>query len=237
MRSKLAVASLVILGVIMALQLTSDPKTNIDSIVKAAYSVNPNNSVLADLSACQAILESNLTGKPSQLASKYNNLFGIKGTGTGKIIDGKFKNRVNLPTSEYYPSRGTIKVDQFFAVNASLEDSFEQHKSLFERLSRYSKVLQATTIEDATVLVHKAGYATDPKYPAKLMQIYKTQVLPAKKRLKITSQPEIKSSSVSTLSVDSKPTAAAAPAVIASTQPSSFIGLLSSIIALLFKRG
>lgn len=176
MRNYLIIAF--IIGVcLVALELTSDPKVNISRIIQAAHATNTDNPIVADLSAAQAILESGLQSKPSQLAIKYNNLFGIKGTGTGKVIDGKMKNRVNLPTKEYSQAHGWEEVDQFFAVNASLEDSFKQHRELFERGTRdnpkrYLPVLKAKTFEEAAQAVRKAGYATDPAYPGKLIAVY-----------------------------------------------------------------
>lgn len=198
MRNYLIIAF--IIGVcLVALELTSDPKVNISRIIEASRATNTDNPIVADLSAAQAILESGLHGKPSQLAMKYNNLFGIKGTGTGKVIDGKMKNRVNLPTKEYSQAHGWEEVDQFFAVNASLEDSFKQHRELFERGTRdnpkrYLPVLKAKTFEEAAQAVRKAGYATDPAYPGKLIAVYKKYIEPNKHSIKVattepTSQP------------------------------------------------
>jgi len=154
--------------------LSSDPKINIDLVRKLAIRAYPNNQVLADLTTAQAILESNLTGQPSQLAFKYNNLFGIKGSGT--------KGSVTLPTHEFVGGR-EITVNQAFAWNESVEDSIQQRKSLFEngtkdKHNRYFRVLAAPTFEDAAHELLKAGYATDPAYATALINIYNKYIKP-----------------------------------------------------------
>lgn len=149
--------------------LSADNRLNIQIIHKLAQQVYPNNKVLADLTTAQAILESNLQGlKPSQLAFKYNNLFGIKGRGT--------KGSVSLPTKEEVKGK-MITVNQSFAWNNSIEDSLQQRKHLFENgtsdnPTRYFKVLAAQTFEEAAEAVYKAGYATDSSYTTQLITIY-----------------------------------------------------------------
>lgn len=150
----------------------TDSDSNIDLIIDLASKCFPDNQVLADLTAVQAILESGLRdAPPSQLAWKYNNLFGIKGLGTGKVINGKLQNRISLPTHEYSPANGWVEVDQGFAVNATIEDSLEQHKQLLNR-PRYLSVLQAKTFVEAATQIRQDGYATDPHYSQLLIDIY-----------------------------------------------------------------
>lgn len=160
---------LLIVGYLMS-SLSIDNSLNIKLIQKLATEAYQGNKVLADLTTAQAILESNLLGKvPSKLAFKYNNLFGIKGRGTN--------GSVTLETTEYIKGKGNIRVPQSFAWNATIEDSIEQRKKLFQKgtrdkPTRYFKVLAAPTFEEAAIEVHKAGYATDPEYPKKLIEIY-----------------------------------------------------------------
>lgn len=142
--------------------LTYNPKENIILVVEAANRVHFNNPVLADLTVCQAILESNLLHTPSVLAMEYNNLFGIKGTGT----DGA----VLLPTHEYYNGEMKI-VRDYFAKNKTLDDSIEQHRLLLEK-ERYKPVREAKTFEEAAVQIKRCGYATDNQYPEKLIKIF-----------------------------------------------------------------
>ena len=146
-------------------------KHNIKLVVDAAARVFKGNYVLICLCVCQAILESGLTSKPSQLASKYNNLFGIKGKGTGTSkATGKFISTVNLPTTEYVKGK-KVFVDQFFAVNANLVDSVQQYKKIIDK-DRYKRVRDSLTVEEAFENIYKCGYATDIKYPEKLHGVY-----------------------------------------------------------------
>ncbi len=150
--------------------LSVDNQLNIKLIQKLATQTYQGNKVLADLTTAQAILESNLLGRvPSQLAFKYNNLFGIKGRGT--------KGSVTLTTTEYVKSKGKISVPQAFAWNETVEDSIKQRRDLFQngtrdKPNRYFKVLSAQTFEEAAHAVKEAGYATDENYAKQLIDIY-----------------------------------------------------------------
>lgn len=146
------------------MNLTNDPQTNLKMIKQCSLEIYPNNVVLAQLTAAQAILESRLLSDPSELALKYNNLFGIKGLGTAKTPS------VVLPTHEYNPRDGWEEVQERFASNLNLEDSLKQHKLLLE-LPRYKAVQQAKSFSEAAREVYIAGYATDYRYPSELIAI------------------------------------------------------------------
>lgn len=154
-------------------QLSTDNDKNIKLVHKLAQQMYPGNQVLVDLTTVQAILEAGFRAKvPSSLAFKYNNLFGIKGRGT--------KGSVTLRTKEFVRGK-EITIPQIFAWNATVEDSLEQRKKLFEngtrsRPERYHPVLRAKTFEEAATAVYRAGYATDPQYPAKLIDVYNSYV-------------------------------------------------------------
>lgn len=169
---KLLLTTLVLfVGILYMSSLSIDNSLNIKLIQKLATQAYQGNKVLADLTTAQAILESNLLGKvPSQLAFKYNNLFGIKGKGT--------KGSVNLPTTEHIQGKD-VRILAPFAWNSTVEDSIEQRKKLFQngtsdKPNRYFKVLSAQTFEEAAHAVREAGYATDPTYPQQLIKIYNT---------------------------------------------------------------
>lgn len=146
---------------------------SIESVVKAAQAAYPDNPTMAGIAAAQAIHESNLLNKPSGLALK-NNLFGIKGSGTA--------GSVNMPTYEFIKGK-KVKVNAGFAANNTLEDSFIQHKNLMNKGTksnpgRYLPVLNAQTIEDAANALVKGGYATDPSYAKKLINLYNNTLAP-----------------------------------------------------------
>lgn len=146
-------------------QLNKNGK-NLQLIVDAADKVypEPDKHLLADLSIVQAILEGAvLNNPPSQLALKYNNLFGIKGIGTMGSVD--------LPTHEYYDKQ-MHTLEQKFAWNKNIEDSFLQHRKLLEH-SRYNACWSTKTFGEIAHAVHDAGYATDPSYADELIRVYK----------------------------------------------------------------
>ena len=139
---------------------------SIQILVDAALNIWEDDLIRAKLAVTQAVHESNWIKGPSLLASKYNNLFGIKGSGTG--------GSVNLMTTEYEKGE-YIRVRQPFAVNLSLSDSFQQHKNLIMK-PRYVSVRGSRTLGQAFQAVWKSGYATDPKYPQKLIDVYDTYI-------------------------------------------------------------
>lgn len=144
------------------MQLTSNSKDNIIILRSAIRSVVPS-EILQDLCLTQAVHESNLLRSPSQLAMKYNNLFGIKGKGlTGKSV--------MLPTWEEVNGK-TVYIKAPFAQNDSLEDSVKQWYKLMNK-PRYKIVLDSKSLDDAFVNIVKAGYATDSRYSTKLKSVY-----------------------------------------------------------------
>jgi flagellum-specific peptidoglycan hydrolase FlgJ len=144
------------------IQLTDNPQENIAQVLDAAHRCYPNQPILADLTAAQAILESRLLTHPSLLARKYNNLFGIKGEGT----DGS----VSLITHEYHQGE-MYEVPQNFASNLTLDDSINQHKNLLSK-PRYQNLASAKDLPEAARMIQEDGYATDPSYASMLISIY-----------------------------------------------------------------
>lgn len=130
-------------------------------LINAAKAVYPEDKILSVVTVAQAILESGFSQGGSQLANRYNNLFGIKGEGT----DGS----ISLLTHEYVGGNRTA-VYADFAVNDSLSDSFRQHKDLLDH-ERYEPVRDANSVEEAFKQLQKCGYATDPNYPAELQDV------------------------------------------------------------------
>lgn len=143
--------------------LSKDMKTRLHQIVDAAEATYGKLSVLARIAVAQVQQESGIINGASELASKHNNLFGIKGSGTA--------GSVQVKTHEYVKGKKIYIMDNF-AKNATLQDSFEQHRKLLGNL-RYAKVINAITFADAAQALLDAGYATDPNYPANLAAAYK----------------------------------------------------------------
>jgi|SRR3954463_1413415 len=145
----------------------------IPRLSSAAKSAYPDNPTMQQVAMTQAILESGLNGRPSQLATKYNNYFGIKSNrsfpGTGGTVD--------MPTQEYVGGSPTT-MNQGFSSNNSMNDSFMQHAALMNGSSRYSPVLQAKSPGEAFSALGDSGYATDPNYADKLNSIFAQYVSP-----------------------------------------------------------
>jgi flagellum-specific peptidoglycan hydrolase FlgJ len=112
--------------------------------------------VFASLSIAQGILES--ADGNSGLATKGNNLFGIK---AGSTWSGKY---VEMPTKEFV-NGNWITVNAKFRAYNNWEESIADHSSLLTKSSRYAKVITAKTYKEAAHEIWKAGYATDPNYP------------------------------------------------------------------------
>ncbi len=149
-------------GQISALSQNKDER--IQQVVDAAKRTYPDQPHMAKLAAAQALLESGIASSrgPSGLARDHNNLFGIKGQGTA--------GSVNMRTREVYNGQ-SVSIRDGFAKNATVEDSFQQHKNLMNK-SRYRRVLGSQSFEQAAQEVKQAGYATDPNYSRSLISVY-----------------------------------------------------------------
>lgn len=115
--------------------------------------------ILPSLTMAQAILESNW-GK----SHIENNLFGIK---TGSSWKGKVAVRA---TKEFSDGKWITISAKFRAYN-NFDESIEDHAKLLSQNKRYRKVASAGDYRTACLEVWKAGYATDPNYPQKLIKI------------------------------------------------------------------
>jgi flagellum-specific peptidoglycan hydrolase FlgJ len=108
--------------------------------------------VPASIKLAQAILESGY-GR-STLAQKANNHFGIKcgGDWTGKT----------------YRHRSSC-----YRAYSSADDSFRQHSDFLAGRSHYASLfkLKVTDYKGWAKGLRKAGYATDPSYPSKLIEL------------------------------------------------------------------
>ena len=143
----------------------------IERLVPHAQELQDGYGVLPSIILGQAILESNW-GK-STLASKYNNLFGIKAYGDQK--------KVILETKEFV-NEEWITIQGDFKVYDSWEQSMDDHTQLFVQgvdwnPALYEKVITATNYQEAAQALQDAGYATDPGYAQKIIQVIETYQL------------------------------------------------------------
>ncbi|MBV1757027.1 MAG: glucosaminidase domain-containing protein [Dethiosulfatibacter sp.] len=134
----------------------------------------------AALQTAQAILE---TGWGQSLpVDKYTgkfsyNLFGIKGSSTNGSVTSN--------TWEVYNGI-TYRVDAGFRAYNNVQESWDDHKGILLNLDRYKPfrdVMYHSSL--GAWAVRRAGYATDPQYPLKLMRIIELYDLKELDRIKI----------------------------------------------------
>lgn len=143
-------------------------KEFIARLVPHAEELQKSYGVLPSIIIGQAILESNWG--QSTLASEYNNLFGIKAYGDQK--------KINLETQEYV-NEIWVTIQGDFKVYDTWEESMDDHTKLFingvtwnPRL--YESVLLASDYSEAAQALQEAGYATDPTYAEKVINVIET---------------------------------------------------------------
>ncbi|WP_168801667.1 sporangiospore maturation cell wall hydrolase GsmA [Glycomyces buryatensis] len=139
----------------------------IDSHVSAAQSSDKATGVPASVTLAQAILESGW-GKGA-LAREDHNIFGMKCFGSpGEFALGCR----DYGTFECSPTGGCFDMDATFRAYDNVADSYRDHGELLSGWSRYSKAMEVKGEPDKFAReIHKAGYATDPKYSDKLISI------------------------------------------------------------------
>lgn len=137
----------------------------IRTIVPYAQETQQKYGILASLTLSQATLESDF-GR-SGLAAKYHNLFGIKAYGDVP--------KVFLETKEFENNAWTT-VREPFRVYEDWKQSVEGHAYLFTEgttwnPNQYALVLAAQDYKEAAHAVQLSGYATDPAYTERLLEI------------------------------------------------------------------
>ncbi|MFD1203612.1 N-acetylmuramoyl-L-alanine amidase [Sporosarcina contaminans] len=141
----------------------------IERLAPFAVQLGQASGVLPSLIIAQGVLES--ASGTSDLAVKANNLFGIKeGSGWTGAVYAK-------STTEYRANGTPYQVKANFRKYPSYEGAVKDlcykytHGTGWESHNRYAAVLNQTDYKKAAHAVFAAGYATDPKYPEKLIAI------------------------------------------------------------------
>jgi lysozyme len=116
----------------------------------------------------------------SGLTRKANNLFGY----TGESWQKAGKPTILLPTREYLKGQ-RVTVERPFRAYPTWSDSIRDWATNISTLSRYKDAYEHAKTGDVKQYaraVFVAGYATDPIYPEKLTNLYKsiTNLLPEK---------------------------------------------------------
>lgn len=121
--------------------------------------------VRASVTVAQAIIESGWGG--SSLASApYNNLFGIKVSGSW------YGGQVSMRTGEYINGR-YVTVNAAFRAYASQEASFRDHTNFLLQNGRYAAngVINSGSYQAMANGLQAAGYATSPSYASTLINV------------------------------------------------------------------
>ena len=151
--------------------ITKEQKDFIERVGDLAAADMQKSGVLASLTIAQAILESGW-GK-SGLTVKANALFGIK---AGANWKGKV---YSAQTQECYDGATFTTVTALFRAYDSWADSVADHSALLTGATRYKAVIGERDYKAACRAIRAAGYATDPNYADKLIQIIESYGLTA----------------------------------------------------------
>lgn len=137
----------------------------IKNIGPIAQKVDRDYALLPSITIAQACLESDYG--QSELARKYNNLFGVKSANpnVSQVLE----------TKEFVNGKW-IKVKARFQVYDSYEASIRAHARLFQvgttwNQDQYQHVLSAKDYKAQAHALVKDGYATDPEYATKLIDL------------------------------------------------------------------
>lgn len=148
-----------------AAKLLKQKKDFIKKVAPVAQKVDKGTKLLPSITIAQACLESNYG--QSDLAQKYNNLFGVKGTS---------KTTSAVMTTKEYTDGKWVTVKARFQIYDSYEASIRAHNRLFQEgttwnKNQYKDVLNAKNYTEQAKALVTDGYATDPDYATKLTNL------------------------------------------------------------------
>ena len=137
----------------------------IERLAPYAETLQQQYNILPSVTLAQAILESDWG--QSELASKYHNLFGVKGTAQQQTAI--------MSTKEFQHGKW-VTVRARFRVYPSDQAAMRDHALLFVNGTswnrrQYAAVVAAQDYHTAARALQQAGYATDPKYASKLVSV------------------------------------------------------------------
>lgn len=150
---------------------TSKSEVFIQRLAPHSKKIQRTDGLLPSITLGQAILESDWG--TSSLSSQYNNLFGIKAFGD--------EPKVVLSTKEFVDGEW-LEVPAAFRSYVSWEASMDDHVDLFKQgvswnRDLYKDVLNASDYRQAAQALQLAGYATDPNYEDKIIEVIESYQL------------------------------------------------------------
>lgn len=131
----------------------------VNTIAPGAIETYNKYNILPSITIAQAILESGW-GKHRV----GNNVFGIKATSD-------WKGKTKTATTTEYKNGKWVSEKATFRDYDSVADSLLDHAKLVGTNDRYAAVRSATNYKDAAKALQSAGYATDPNYANKLINL------------------------------------------------------------------
>ncbi|KKO71509.1 hypothetical protein AAV32_11480 [Kerstersia gyiorum] len=138
----------------------------VEKLAPMAQRIAQESGIPAQLILGQAALESGWGRREirHEDGSPSHNLFGIKATPAwrGAVVE--------TMTTEYEDGKAR-KLTQPFRAYSSYEDALRDYAGLLQRNERYQGVLQASDPAEAARRIQEAGYATDPGYADKLINV------------------------------------------------------------------
>ncbi|RJF46533.1 glycoside hydrolase family 73 protein [Pediococcus acidilactici] len=137
----------------------------IKTIAPYAQQMQRQYGILPSITMAQAILESDWG--QSTLSKKFNNYYGIKGDSD--------QNSRYFKTQEFVNGKW-VRVAARFKVYSSWQESMRDHSLLLVNGTnwnprQYQAVITASDYKQAAQALYDAQYATDPDYPAKLINL------------------------------------------------------------------
>ncbi len=142
------------------------PQSFLDAMKVPAEQASRSTGIPANFILGQAALESGWGKREIKMedGSPSYNVFGIK---AGKSWEGKV---AEITTTEYQAGAAN-KVVQRFRAYDSYAEGFQDYDKLLRDNPRYSEVLQQQGGQGFARALQQSGYATDPSYAEKLVQV------------------------------------------------------------------
>lgn len=143
----------------------SKEKNFLNELSPRAQEIQEKHGILTSITLAQAILESDWG--QSGLAQKGNNLFGVKGKSPQPMV--------TMTTKEFVDGKW-IEINANFRKYKDWNESLDSHAELFLNgtswnKDKYNGVIAADDYKKAAQELQSAGYATDPDYAEKLINI------------------------------------------------------------------
>lgn len=141
----------------------------IEELAPYAQKMQDEYGVLPSINLAQTILESEWG--ESRLAAEYNNYYGIKAQGDQKSV--------TLPTKEFTDEGEWVTINDAFAVYDSWEAGMEEHAKFLKNGTTlkpgvFDNVIAAKDYKEAARALVVSGYATDPTYEDKIIEVIET---------------------------------------------------------------